>query len=112
MTNTNPPISSLIDHALLHPRLTDDEIVEGCREAVDFAVASVCVKPYAIPLAVAELAGSRVAVGTVIGFPHGSASSDLKALETSWAIEQGAREVDMVVNVGKVLEADWRYVES
>jgi deoxyribose-phosphate aldolase len=105
-------VAGLIDHALLHPTMTDDEIVAGCREAVEFGVASVCVKPYAVPLAAAELAGTGVAVGTVIGFPHGSNSADVKALETTWAVEHGANEIDMVVNIAKVLEQDWRYVES
>lgn len=105
-------IAQTIDHALLHPTLTDDEIVAGCREAIEFGVASVCVKPYAVPLAAAELHGTSVAVGTVIGFPHGSTPSEVKAYETTWAVERGATEVDMVVNIGKVLAGEWKFVEN
>jgi deoxyribose-phosphate aldolase len=112
MSATQPPLARLIDHALLHPTLTDDEIVAGCREAAEFGVASVCVKPYAVPLAVAELWGTGVAVGTVIGFPHGSNPTEVKAFETRWAVEHGAVEVDMVINIGKALGGDWLFVEN
>lgn len=112
MESPNLPIAKLIDHALLHPTLTDDEIVAGCKEAAELGVASVCVKPYAVPLAAAELKGTGVAVGTVIGFPHGANPSEVKAFEARWATEHGASEVDMVINIAKALEGDWRYVES
>lgn len=105
-------IAKLIDHALLHPTLTDNDIREGCEVARRLRVASVCVKPYAIPLAVEVLANSEVAVGTVIGFPHGSHSTDCKAFEARNACELGATELDMVVNVGKALSGDWDYVEA
>jgi deoxyribose-phosphate aldolase len=107
-----PPLHSLIDHALLHPTLTDDEIVAGCQEALAFHVASVCVPVHAVPLAVAELTGTDVAVGTVIGFPHGSTATDVKVFETQWAVDRGATEIDVVVNIGKVLGGDWLYVEA
>ncbi len=112
MRSPSSPIVSTIDHALLHPTMTDDEIIAGCREAAELGVASVCVKPYAVPLAVAELSGTQVAVGTVIGFPHGANPTEVKAFETRWAVEHGAREVDMVINVAKALAGEWRYVES
>lgn len=102
---------SLIDHALLHPTLTEAELRAGCELASELGVASVCVKPYAVSLAASLLAGSKTFVSTVIAFPHGSALPELKAMETRLACEQGAREVDMVVNVGKVLDGDWGYVE-
>ena len=105
-------IAKLIDHALLHPTLTDDAIRQGCQLAKRLGVASVCVKPYAIPLAVEELAGSDVAVGTVIGFPHGSNTTSSKVMEARNACELGAVELDMVVNVGKALSGDWAYVEE
>ena len=105
-------IAQLIDHALLHPTLTDAEIRAGCETARRLGVASVCVKPYAIPLAVEVLEGSDVGVGTVIGFPHGSHASAVKAFEAEQACEAGATELDMVVNVGKVLQADWAAVEA
>jgi len=105
-------IAKLIDHSLLHPTLTDDEIRAGCQLAKRYEVASVCVKPYAVPLAVEILAGSSVAVGTVIGFPHGSHCTETKVTEARLACQQGATELDMVVNVGKVLSGDWQYVEA
>lgn len=103
-------IARLIDHALLHPTLTDDQLREGCRMARRLEVASVCIKPYAVPLAAELLAGSPVAVCTVIGFPHGSVSTDAKRFEAEWALRHGAKELDMVVNVGKVLSGDWDFV--
>jgi len=105
-------IARLIDHALLHPTLTDDQLEAGCRQARQLGVASVCIKPYAVPLAARILAGSDVAVGTVIGFPHGSHATEVKAFEADLACRQGATELDMVVNVGKVLSGDWPCVEA
>ncbi|QMW04417.1 deoxyribose-phosphate aldolase [Spirosoma foliorum] len=110
----NPPIireiAKLIDHALLHPTLTDAELREGCELALKYDVASVCIKPYAIRMATELLAGSDVLVGTVIGFPHGSNSTSIKVAETEQACQDGAVEIDMVVNIGKVLSQDWEYV--
>ncbi len=105
-------IARLIDHSLLHPTLTDDEIRAGCGVALEHGAASVCVKPYAVPLAVECLAGSQVAVGTVVGFPHGSQATPTKVFEAELACEQGATELDMVVNVGKALSGDWEYVAA
>ncbi|MBC3785614.1 deoxyribose-phosphate aldolase [Spirosoma utsteinense] len=105
-------IARMIDHALLHPTLTDAELRAGCALALRYEVASVCVKPYAIPLAADLLAGSDVRVGTVIGFPHGSNATIIKVAETVQACRDGAVEIDMVVNVGKVLSEDWTYVEA
>lgn len=106
------PIAKLIDHALLHPTLKDAELRTGCETAKRLDVASVCVKPYAIKLAADVLKDSDVRVGTVIGFPHGSNASEVKAFEAQVACRDGAVELDMVVNVGKVLEGDWKYVRS
>jgi deoxyribose-phosphate aldolase len=106
------PIARLIDHALLHPTLTTAELIEGCELAVRLGVASVCIKPYAVPLAVERVAGSGVAVCTVIGFPHGSHASETKQFEAELALAAGATELDMVVNIGKVLEKDWDYVAT
>ncbi|UFH56946.1 deoxyribose-phosphate aldolase [Spirosoma sp. KNUC1025] len=103
-------IARMIDHALLHPTLTDEELRAGCELALTYHVASVCIKPYAISLASQLLAGSDVAVGTVIGFPHGSATTSLKVVETLQACRDGATEIDMVINIGKVLSRDWAYV--
>lgn len=104
------PIARLIDHALLHPTMTDSEMREGCLLAARLGVKSVCVKPYAVPLAVEALAGTETVVGTVIGFPHGSSPTPIKVAEAEWALKHGAVELDMVVNIGKVLQGDWDYV--
>ena len=104
-------IAKMIDHSLLHPTMTDDELRAGCEEAIALDVASVCIKPYAVALAAELLAGSDVAVGTVIGFPHGGHATKTKAYEARVACDEGATELDMVVNVGKVLSGDWDYVE-
>ncbi|MCS7015717.1 MAG: deoxyribose-phosphate aldolase [Gemmatales bacterium] len=103
-------IARMIDHSLLQPKLTDAELEAGCRLARDYGVASVCIKPYAVPLAVRILDGSTVAVGTTVGFPHGGHTTASKVYETEDAIRLGARELDMVVNIGKVLSRDWDYV--
>jgi len=110
MTETLQSIAKMIDHSLLHPTMTDEELVQGCEIAVKHDVASVCIKPYAVTLARDLLAGSHVEVGTVIGFPHGNSRADLKMRETELALVDGATEVDMVVNIGKVLSRDWDYV--
>jgi deoxyribose-phosphate aldolase len=105
-------IAKLIDHAELHPSLTDHEIAAGCEMAGEFHVASVCVKPYAVPLAASILDDSDVAVGTVVGYPHGGHATNVKVEEALRACSQGAAELDMVVNIGKVLGDDWDYVEQ
>ena len=102
----------MIDHSLLHPTMTDRELVDGCRLAREYNVASVCIKPYAVALACRELAGSDVAVGAVVGFPHGNSRTSVKLQEAQLALSDGARELDMVVNVGKVLGEDWDYVSD
>jgi len=102
----------MIDHSLLHPTLTDRELEEGCRQAVRYGVASVCLKPYWVRRAAQLLAGSRVAVGAVVGFPHGGSTSEVKRYETETACREGAAEIDMVINIGKALSGDWGYVES
>ena len=107
---TYPEIANMIDHSLLQPVLTDAELEKGCRIARDYSVASVCIKPYAVRLAAQLLAGSTVAVGTTIGFPHGGHTTAIKVAEAEQAIGDGARELDMVVNIGKVLSKDWRCV--
>jgi len=103
-------IAKMIDHSLLGPVLTDAELEQGCRLAREHDVASVCIKPYAVKSAAGWLAGSGVAVGTTIGFPHGGHVSTVKVAEARQALADGARELDMVVNIGKVLGKDWAYV--
>ena len=84
MTESLRDIAKMIDHSLLHPTLTDRELADGCALARRLDVASVCIKPYAVPLAREILAGSDVAVGTVIGFPHGNSRVDVKLARSSW----------------------------
>ncbi|MEM2373038.1 MAG: deoxyribose-phosphate aldolase [Thermoproteota archaeon] len=103
-------ISKMIDHSLLHPTLTDDDLRAGCILARKYDVAAVCIKPYAVKLAREMLSGTSVAVCTVIGFPHGSSTTEIKVEETKRACEDGATEIDFVVNIGKVLSRDWDYV--
>jgi len=105
-------IARMLDHSLLQQVLTDADLEQGCRLARDYGVASVCIKPYAVRPAADILAGSAVAVGTTIGFPHGGHKTSIKVAESEQALADGARELDMVVNIGKVLSQDWRYVQN
>jgi deoxyribose-phosphate aldolase len=107
---TYAEVAKMIDHSLLQPTLTDAELEEGCKLVRAYGVASVCIKPYAVGLAAQLLAGSSVAVGTTIGFPHGGHRTTIKVSEAELAMDDGATELDMVVNIGKVLSGDWRYV--
>jgi deoxyribose-phosphate aldolase len=111
MKYTYSELAGMIDHALLHPTMTDTELRAGCELAVRYQVASVCIKPYAIKTAVELLRGSSVAVGTVIGFPHGSNATEVKVHETAAACRDGATEIDMVINIGKALSGDFDFVE-
>jgi deoxyribose-phosphate aldolase len=103
-------LAKMLDHSLLQPVLTDAELEKGCRLARDYDVASICIKPYGVKLAAQLLAGSTVAVGTTIGFPHGGHVTSVKVAESEQAMADGAKELDMVVNIGKVLSGDWDYV--
>ena len=105
-------IAKMIDHSLLHPTMDDLTLREGIELARKYHVASVCIKPYAVKMAAEMLHGSDVMVCTVIGFPHGSSRVDVKVYETERAIDDGAEEIDMVVNIGKVLSEDWDYVSN
>ena len=105
-------LAKMIDHSLLHPTMTDTDLIEGCNLAKHYDVASVCIKPYYVKQAAELLKGSDVLVCTVIGFPHGSSTTENKIAETVQACKEGATEIDMVVNIGKVLSADWDYVSS
>jgi len=111
MTTLNKTeIAKMIDHSLLHPTMDDRTLQEGIELAKKYNVASVCIKPYAVQMAAEMLQGSDVMVCTVIGFPHGNSRVDVKLFETERAIDDGAVEIDMVVNTGKVLSEDWEYV--
>jgi deoxyribose-phosphate aldolase len=105
-------IARMFDHSLLQPVLTDTEMEAGCQVAREYGVASVCIKPYYVRRAAELLAGSGVKVGTVVGFPHGGHLPAVKVFESQRAMDDGATEVDMVVNIGKVLSKDWAYVSD
>ncbi len=112
MQYTYQQIAKMIDHSLLNPVLTDEELEGGCRVALDYDVASVCIKPYYLKRCAELLAGSTVAPSTVIGFPHGGHATSVKLAETEQALADGGKELDMVVNVGKVLGGDWDFVRQ
>jgi deoxyribose-phosphate aldolase len=99
-TLTYEQIAKTIDHSLLRPELTEQEVAAGCELAQRYQVASVCSKPCDVPLAARLLNGSEVKVGTVIGFPHGSSTTETKVFEARQALESGAEELDMVLNIG------------
>jgi deoxyribose-phosphate aldolase len=105
-------VAKLIDHSLLRPELTLDDVCEGCALAVRYEVASVCVRPGDVPLAVDLLRETGVAVGTVAGFPHGSTTTRIKAAEAALAVGQGAIEIDMVINIGWLRSGDLAEVEA
>jgi deoxyribose-phosphate aldolase len=108
---TRNQIAKTLDHAVLKPFMTDEDIVAACEIGKRFGVASVCVRPSDVALAAAELAGSGVVPSAVIGFPHGANRPETKALEARLAIEDGARELDMVMNIGKFLSGDLDWVQ-
>jgi len=105
-------IAKMIDHSILSPLFTDADLQRECAIAVQYDVASVCVKPYAVKQAVELLKGSDVFVGCVIGFPAGNSATIVKEFETEQACKDGAVEIDMVINIGKALQGDWAYVEA
>jgi deoxyribose-phosphate aldolase len=112
MEFTYEQIAKMIDHSLLNPILTDKELDEGCLLARRYDVASVCIKPYYLKRCVELLAGSTVAPSITIGFPHGGHTTAMKVFEAQEGVRDGAAELDMVVNVGKVLGGDWNFVRS
>lgn len=109
---TKASIAKTIDHTILKAIATERQIRELCVEAKANGFASVCVNPCWVPLCAKELAGSKVLVCTVIGFPLGANASAVKAEETKLAVKQGAQEVDMVINLGAAKAGDWKAVEE
>ena len=105
-------IAKMIDHSLLKPELTEDEIKKGCEIAKKYDVATVCCSPSALPLVVKHLEGSDVKPTTVIGFPHGYNKTEIKVFEAEQAIKDGALELDMVLNIGKLKSRDFDYVKK
>lgn len=103
-------LAKMFDHSLLQPQLTDAELERGILLARELNVASVCIKPYGVRLAAKLLAGSTVQASTTIGFPHGGHRPEIKVAESEIALADGATELDMVVNIGKVLSGEWNYV--
>lgn len=105
-------IAALIDHTLLKPEATDEDIAALCREAVDHRFAFVCVNPVRVRTAAAWLAGSPVGVCAVVGFPLGATPSEVKAFETRRVVADGASEVDMVIHVGALKSGALQQVED
>jgi deoxyribose-phosphate aldolase len=105
-------LAKMIDHSILHPTMTDEDLIRECAIAKKYDVASVCVKPYMVKQAKELLKGTDVFVGCVIGFPAGSSTITVKTFETETACKDGAVEIDMVINIGKALQGDWDYIED
>ena len=112
MSYSYADVARMIDHSLLRPMLTVEELEAGCRLAREYEVASVCILPYALKRCAELLAGSTVAPSTVIGFPHGAHATRVKVFEAEQALADGGLELDMVVNVSKVRSSDWGYVRD
>lgn len=111
-TITRAQFAKTIDHSLLQPQLTDEDVLAGCELAANYHVASVCVKPSHVKLAQALLAESDVLVSTVVGFPHGSATTETKLAEAAQALTEGAVELDMVINIGALRAGHYDYVRD
>ena len=112
MSYTYTDVAKMIDHALLAPTLTVADLEAGCRLAVAYDVASVCIMPYYLARCGELLAGSTVQPSTTIGFPHGGHTTAVKAAEAERAVADGCRELDMVVNISQVLSGRWDYVTA
>ena len=105
-------LAKMIDHSILHPTMTDEDLKRECDVAATYNVASVCVKPYAVKQAADLLKDTDVLVGCVIGFPAGNSAVSVKVFEAETACNDGAVEIDMVINIGKALQHDWDYIEK
>ena len=105
-------VAKMIDHSLLNPTLTVDQLESGCRLALEYDVASVCILPYYLARCSKLLSGSTVRSSTTVGFPHGGHTTSVKAAEALRALDDGAEELDMVVNISKAVSGDWDYVSS
>ncbi len=105
-------IAKMIDHSLLNPSMSDRDLEQGCRLGLEYDCASVCIMPYYLTRCAEILKGSTVKASTTIGFPHGGHTTAIKVAEAQRALEDGGQELDMVVNVSKVLSEDWDYVRG
>ena len=112
MSSTCQDISRMIDHSLLRPELTEQDIRKGCEIAKKYKVATVCCGPSAVPLVKKLLAGTDVKTTTVVGFPHGYSTTETKVFEAEKAIKDGAVELDMVLAIGKLRSGDYDYVKK
>ena len=112
MDYTYQQIAKMIDHSLLSPTLTAGELEAGCRVALDYDVASVCIMPYYLRRCAEILKGSNVKASTTIGFPHGGHTTAIKLAEAKQALADGCEELDMVINISKSLSGDWAYVTA
>ncbi len=112
MTLTPSDIAAMLDHSTLQPYLTEDDIRRGCELALKYHTASVCARPCDVPILAEMLSGSGVKVCTVIGFPHGAHASEIKLAEARLALQQGCEELDMVINIGRMIHGDEDYVRS
>lgn len=105
-------IAQMIDHSLLNPAFSRAELEAGCRMALDYEVASVCIQPYYLARCARLLGGSVVRPSTTVGFPHGGHSTSTKLAEVEQALTDGGTELDMVINIGKARSGDWKYVKQ
>jgi deoxyribose-phosphate aldolase len=112
MNYTYDDVAQMIDHSLLNPFLTTAELEAGCQLAIDYRPASVCIMPYYLRRCAELLKGTTVKASTTIGFPHGGHTSTVKRIEAEQAVRDGGQELDMVVNISKVLSGDWDYVRQ
>ncbi|MBQ8654655.1 MAG: deoxyribose-phosphate aldolase [Clostridia bacterium] len=112
MALTPHDIARMLDHSTLQPFLTEEDIRKGCALALKYNCASVCARPCDVPILAELLKGSEVKVCTVIGFPHGSHETAIKVAEAQLALDEGCEELDMVLNVGKMIRGDYDYVKS
>lgn len=109
---TSRDIARMIDHSLLRPELTTEDVRRECSVARQFQTASVCVRPCDVALAESLLRGSSVALGTVIAFPHGDSTTEIKVAEAKRAMDDGAVELDMVLNIGRLRSGETEYVRE
>jgi deoxyribose-phosphate aldolase len=112
MTFSYEEIAKMIDHSLLNPTLSTDDLESGISLALAYDVASVCIMPYYLRRCAERLAGSTVRASTTVGFPHGGHAAAIKRAEAERAVADGCEELDMVVNISKVLSGDWGYVRD
>src|SRR5215207_2746285 len=111
-TITYEQLAKVIDHSLLRPELTEVDVIAGCELAARYHVATVCVKPCHVKLAKERLKDSDVIVSTVVGFPHGSNLTAIKVAEAQMAMDEGALEIDMVLNIGQLRSGKHEFVRD